>query len=53
MIIGIPQQCNQGAWSSICNDGTNTNNLAELICRVAGFTGESFLKRHDVMWHYI
>ena len=40
VIIGIPQQCNQGAWSSICNDGTNTNNVAELICRVAGYTGK-------------
>ena len=39
--IGIPQQCNQGAWSSICNDGTNTNNVADLVCRVLGYTGKS------------
>ena len=41
VIIGIPQQCNEGAWSSICNDGTNSNNIAELVCRLAGFTGKS------------
>ena len=39
--IGIPQQCTLGAWSSICNDGTNTNNVADLVCRVFGYTGKS------------
>ena len=39
--IGIPQQCNQGAWSSICNDGTNTNNVAVIVCRFFGYTGKS------------
>ena len=40
VIIGIPQQCNLGAWSSICNDGTNSDNLIDLVCRLAGFTSK-------------
>ena len=41
VIIGIPQQCNEGAWSSICNDGTNTPNVAELVCSYLSYTGQS------------
>ena len=41
VIIGIPQHCKQGGWSSICNDGTNSGNVAEVVCRLAGYIGES------------
>ena len=41
VIIGIPQQCYQEAWGSVCNDGTNTPNLVELVCWYLGFTGQS------------
>ena len=40
VIIGIPQQCNLGAWSSICDDGTNSDNVVDLVCRLAGFTSK-------------
>ena len=40
VIVGIPQQCYQGAWGSICNDGTNTPNLAELVCSYLGLKGQ-------------
>ena len=39
--IGIPLDCSFGAWAAVCNDGTNSANVADVICRDAGFSGKS------------
>ena len=41
VVIGIPLGCSHGAWAAICNDGTNSANVADVICRTAGLSGES------------
>ena len=40
VIIGIPLECILGAWAAVCNDGTNSDNVADVICKNAGFSGE-------------
>ena len=46
VIIGIAQQCSLGAWSTICNDGTNTNNVADILCRSFGFEGKLWSEKN-------
>ena len=41
VIIGIPLGCSFGAWAAVCNDGTNSANVADIICKNAGFSGKS------------
>ena len=32
-VVGIPQQCIDGVWTTLCDDGTNSLNTPNDLCR--------------------
>lgn len=39
-IVGIPQFCIGGSYARVCNDGTNTRDIATLNCIGLGYQGK-------------
>ena len=35
-VVGIPQQCIDGVWTTLCDDGTNSMNTPNDLCRAGG-----------------
>ena len=35
-VVGIPQQCIDGVWTTLCDDGTNSLNAPNDLCRAGG-----------------
>ena len=35
-VVGIPQQCIDGVWTTLCDDGTNSLNTPNDLCRAGG-----------------
>ena len=54
VIIGIPLGCTQGTWVAVCNDGTNSANVADIICKSAGFSGKSrYIRQYNSNMHCV
>ena len=47
-VTAIPQTCEDGGWVTICNDGTNNENLPNIICQEAGYRGS--IKRLNIVF---
>ena len=46
-VTGIPQRCELGTWSSLCNDGSVPYNAAELICSDNGYQGNNYIHFYE------
>ena len=52
-VTGTPQTCENGGWTSICDDGSNADNLPNLICEDAGLTGTLRYITHIVVQYSV
>ena len=35
-VVGIPQQCIDGVWTTLCDDGTNSLSTPNDLCQAGG-----------------